>query len=305
MLCMPKTLKSIVLRSVNDRVFVVVLVGLLFFSFSGCKNPGPEHQAKTKNKNVVIVNEIAVPVLHSSEEQFNYTRSWFADKQVKRAALKAYTQLYPDNKKYCGMAALDLAYLQLGDDYRFASDKAYFNALDSYNVILVDYAAYPEIMAKAFWYIGWISTDLLYDREKGLAAYWRVVEEYPQERVFLLPPAPWVSIIYPQQEPGENAELEPPGNSWAALALLEIIKHTEDRKVVWASFKRLWRDYRNDVATGFALRHMLRRRYHVNETKVMAEEFMEKNLTNLHILSDIREEILAIESSKGVPVNED
>jgi len=213
--------------------------------------------------------------------------------------------LYPENKRYCGLAALDLAYLQLGDDYRFAYDEAYFNALDAYATILAEYTEFPEIIAKALWYIGWISTDLLYDRQKGLASYRRVVDEYPRERVSLLPPAPWVSLIYPQENSGENALQEPPGNSWAALALVEIIKHTEDPEAAWASFNRLWHEYRDDVATGFALRHVLRRRYHVKETRLMAKQFMEKNLSNLHLLGDIRREIMAIDSGDGAPVNED
>jgi hypothetical protein len=301
----PRTQQCTAVNSRKIVLWFVVLALLLFLPFSGCKDLPPEQQNSTVKQGSVVIDEIAIPILPSSEEQFNYTRSWFAEKQVKRAALKAYIQLYPDNKKYSGLAALDLAYLQLGDDYRFAYDEAYFNALDSYNGILADYANFPEIMAKALWYIGWISTDLLYDRQKGLASYRRVVEEYPGERVSLLPPAPWVSIIYIQDGPGENSVQETPGNSWAALALLEIIKHTEDPEAAWVSFTRLWHDYRNDVATGFALRHILRRRYHLNETREMAMEFMEQNLSNLHILSDIRREIKAIDSSKGAPVNED
>jgi len=301
----PETLQLTLSSNIKVVLRFVVLTMLFSLLLSGCKDLSPEQQTSPELQQSVVIDEITIPVLPGSEEQFNYTRSWFAEKEVKRAALEAYIRLYPDNKKYCGMAALDLAYLQLGDDYRFASDEAYYSALDSYNAILVEYANFPEIMAKALWYIGWISTDLLYDRQKGLAMYLRVVEEYPTERVSLLPPAPWVSIIYPQAEPDKNAVQKSPGNSWAALALAEIIKHTEDPESAWTSFTHLWRDYRNDVATGFALRHVLRRRYHVNETRMMAVEFMEQNLSNLHILGDIRKEILAIDSSKGASGNED
>ena len=304
MLHRPESLQVTAASDVMGMLYLIVLTALFFLPLSGCKDSSPEQQVPTKQQGAVLIDEIAIPILPSSEEQFNYTRSWFAEKQVKRAALQAYIQLHPENRRNCGLAALDLAYLELGDDYRFASDMAYFKALDAYNAILAEYAGFPEIMAKALWYIGWISTDLLYDREKGLSSYRRVVEEYPMERVSLLPPAPWVSIIYPREDPGENAARLPPGNSWAALALVEIIKHTEDPEAAWTSFLRLWHDYRNDVAIGFALRHVLRRRYHVNESRVMAVEFMEQNLSNIHILSDIRREIKAIDSSKGAPANE-
>ncbi len=301
----PRTLYCIATCERMNVLCGIALTILFFLPLSGCKDLPSEKKISIEQQNTVVIDEIAIPVLPSSKEQFNYTRSWFSDGNVKRAALKAYIQLYPDNEKECGMAALDLAYLQLGDDYRFASDEAYYSALDSYNMILAGYADFPEIMAKALWYIGWISTDLLYDRQKGLASYWKVVEKYPRERVSLLPPAPWVSIIYPQADPDGNTVQDPPGNSWAALALVEIIKHTEDPEAAWTFFIRLWHDYRNDMATGFALRHVLRRRYHVNETIVMANEFMERNLSNIHLLSDIRREIMAMDSNRGAPVNED
>lgn len=288
---------------------MVLYHGLLVIIFvllsSGCQELPPEHRDASENLGSVVIDQITIPVLPTSEEQFNYTRSWFAERRVKRAALKAYIQLHPEQKKYCGMAALDLAYLQLGDDYRFAHEKSYFAALESYNTVLAEYSDFPSIMAKALWYIGWISTDLLYDREKGLAAYRRVVEEFPHEHVFLLPPAPWVSIIYPPDQQGGRVVYAQPRNSWAALALVEMIKHTEDQEAAWNSFVKLWHEHRGDVATGFGLRLVLQRRYHVNETRAMAMEYMERDLSNIHILSDIREELNAIDRGRGVSGNED
>jgi hypothetical protein len=301
----PVTLQSVAISDIKRGFCFVALIVLFFLPLTGCKDLPSEQQFRAEQQETVVIDGITIPILPGSEEQFNYTRSWFAERQVKRAALKAYLQLYPDNKKYCGLAAIDLAYLQLGDDYRFASDKAYFDALDSYEAILAEYTELPEITVKALWYIGWISTDLLYDRQRGLAAYRRVVEDYPRERVSLLPPAPWVSILYPPENSDKSLVQEPSEKNWAALALVEIIKHTEDPEAAWASFIQLWGDYRNDVATGFGLRHVLQRRYHVDETRKMAMEFMEQNLSNLHILGDIRREIIAIESNKGAPVNED
>lgn len=246
-----------------------------------------------------MIDENVIPILATPKQQFNYTRSWFADKGAKVAALRAFIELYPEERRYCGLISLDLAYLKLGEDYRFADDAAYFNALDDYKKVLEEYAEVPEVAAKALWYIGWISTDLLYDLNSGLAAHRRVVDEYPGERVSLLPPAPWVSIIYPQEETDESSISSRPGNSWAALALVEIIKHTEDPKVAWSTFLRLWQDYRNDVATGFGLRLVLRRKLHPEKSVAMAYDFMEKNLSNLHILSDIRKEVIILEGNKG------
>ncbi|MDJ0622927.1 MAG: hypothetical protein QNJ17_08165, partial [Desulfocapsaceae bacterium] len=157
----------------------------------------------------------------------------------------------------------------------------------------------PQIMAKALWYTGWISMDLLYDRQRGLEAYHQVVSGYPREPVLLLPPAPWVSIIYPQDDLENATSLKPSGRNWAALALVEIIKHTEDAEVGWQAFSQLWQEYPEDVATGFGLRIVLRRRYHVEEALLMARSFMDNKLYNIHLLSDIRKEVKAITSGEG------
>ncbi len=300
-----KDIRKIVRGRAKGYLSLLILLTMVAVAFSGCRDQPAEFQSTEETQDSVVIDGIIIPILPSSEEQFNYTHSWFAGKQVERAALQAYIQLYPENKRNCGLAALDLAYLELGEDYRFASDEAYYRALEAYNLILTEYTDFPEIMAKALWYRGWIFTDLLYDRQKGLASYRRVAEEYPHESVSLLPPAPWVSIIYPMEEHGDNAGSEQQGNSWAALALLEIVKHTEEPDAAWESFEMLWENYGDDVATGFALKHVLKRQYHADEAKAMASEFMEKNLSNIFILSDLRRGINAIESARGETVNED
>lgn len=290
-----RTFPPSIFVSLACPAFLIVLL----FLCTAC-DTGPRQQQQADGApSYLEIDTIRIPIFSTSEEQFNYTLSWFAERTKKRAALQAYRQLYPEQKRNCGLAALDLAYLQLGSDYRFAHEKAYFAALASYNSILEEFVDYPQIMAKALWYIGWISMDLLYDRKRGLEAYRQVVREYPREPVSLLPPAPWVSIIYPQDDLENAAAAMPSGRSWAALALVEIIKHTEDAETGWQAFLRLWQEYPEDIATGFGLRVVLRRQYHVDEVLPMARRFMDSNLSNIHLLSDIRKEVKAVISAEG------
>jgi hypothetical protein len=216
-------------------------VVLLLLVIAGCDGRSSVDAAAVEEHAPIVIDGIAVPVFATAEEQLNYTRSWFAEKDRKRAALKAFIALYPRKRELCGLASLELAYMRLGDDYRFAHEDGYFDALASYNDILAEYVDFPGIMAKALWYTGWISTDLLYDRQAGLAAYRRLVREYPHEHVLLLPAAPWVSLIYPGDAQGDSATDIRPGSTWAALALMEIIKHADTSDVAWETFVRLWR----------------------------------------------------------------
>lgn len=268
---------------------------VLLLVMAGCDGRTSGDPPAVEEQATIVIDGIGVPVFSTAEEQLNYTRSWFAEKDGKRAALKALIALHPRKRELCGLASLELAYMRLGDDYRFAHENGAFDALASYDDILAEYADFPEIMAKALWYKGWISIDLLYDRQAGLAAYRRLVRQYPHQQILPLPAAPWVSLIYPGEAQGDGATDIRMENSWAALALVEIIKHTEKSDAAWETFVRLWREYRHDVATGFALRLVLRRRYHVKEALVMANRFMAESSSNDHLSGDIRREILAIQ----------
>ena len=277
----------------------LMVLAVLFGLTSSCDSTRDPSQEQAGARSYVEIDHIRIPLFPNSTEQFNYTRSWFAEKEKKRAALQAFIQLYPDQREKCGLAALDLAYLQLGSDYRFAPPKFYFTALTSYQAIVAEYVDQPSIMAKALWYIGWISSDLLHDRKRGLEVYHKIVRQYPREPVSPLPPAPWVSLIYPREGDDGTVAAQTEGSSWAALALVEIIQQSEDGEAGWQAFTRLWQEYPDDIATGFGLKVVLQRRYQVDEALPIADQFMKSNWSNIHLLADIRKEIRAITSAEG------
>ncbi len=281
-----------------------VLLWLLLFLFVsalliGCKDRPAEHQDAKVEQASIEVSGFQIPVFSTAGEQLNYTRSWFAKIQEKKAALQAFIKIYPQEKRYCGLAALDLAYLQLGSDFRFAEEYASFAAIKAYRTILDNYGEFPEIMAKAHWYIGWIYSDLLKDTKKGVDEYQQLVSLYPKESVALLPPAPWVSIIY-QTDANVNITLSnQPVNKWAALALVEIIRHTDNEESAWVAYQKLWGSYSDNVITGFGLKLMLQRKFHIEETLEMAKQYIGKHFSNVHILGDIQKEIYNISAAEG------
>lgn len=265
----------------------------------GCNERPPDSSSVQEDPRFIEINDFQIPVFSTPVEQINYTRSWFARIQEKRAALEAFIALYPEEKRYCGLVSLDLAYLQLGSDYRFALKSSSFAAIKDYIAILERYSEFADIAVKAHWYIGWIYSDLLNDKAKGIEKYQEIVQHYPREKVTLLSPAPWVSIIYKSDENVNIALSDRPVNNWAALALVEIIRYTQNEETAWAAFLELWQNYRDNVAAGFGLRAMLEKRYHTAETLKMARQYMEKEFSNVHILGDIQKEINDISNVQG------
>ncbi len=273
-----------------------LIIPVLLF---GCNERAADTPGTQTEPSFLEINDVQVPVFSTAEEQLNYTRSWFAEIRERRAALQAFLEIYPEEKRFCGLVSLDLAYLEICGDYRFAYDYACFAAIKAYMNILDNYSEFPEIMAKAHWYIGWIYSDLLGEYKKGIVEFKKIVTRYPQEDVTLLPPAPWVSIIYQNDENVRMALSKRSANSWGALALVEIIRHAGDEEIGWSAFQQLWRDYRHNVAAGFGLRLVLQKRYHTGETIEMAREYMEKEFSNVHLLGDIQKEINEISALQG------
>ncbi len=284
------------MRLYGHRIAWIVLLSILL---SSCDETPPRVTTSIAEQSFIEIAGIRVPVFVTAAEQFNYTRSWFADIGEKRAALQAFLSLYPEKKRLCGMAALDLAYLELGSDYRFAAEHSSLAAIKDYKNILHEYGDLPEIQVKAYWYIGWIYAGLLKDPQKGNEYFYRIVSEYGNEQISLLSPPPWVSIIHPREGIPQASLNSPPEKHWAALALLEIVRHSEKREEAWSAFARLWREYRNNAATGFALQLILEERLHVDEALVIAQEFLEKKFSNVHVLGDIQRQIQTIRSERG------
>jgi len=284
---------------ISSLISVILFSCLISVLLVACNERPPDSPESIVESSIIEINDYQVPIFSTPKEQFNYTRSWFARMQEKEASLQAFIKIYPQEKRFCGLASLDLAYLQLGSDYRYSDESSSFAAIKDYKAIIKSFSEYPDIAAKARWYIGCIYSDLLKDKRKGIEEYQKIISLYPRENVTLLSPPPWVSIIY-RTDANVNITLSNrPKKNWAALALVEIIRSAEFEDTAWAAFIKLWQNYRDDVATGFGLRVMLQKRYHTEKTLKMAHEYMEEFFSNVHILGDIQKEINDISHVKG------
>ena len=152
---------------------------------------------------------------------------------------------------------MEIAYLALGSDYRFASAEMCRQSIRHYKRVLADFDNLPSICAKANWYIGWILADLLQRPREAIAFYQVIATDYPATTMNLEPPVPWVSLVLPQSDDKPREVYERPSYYWASLALLEIIRLSENNDERWTAFTALWSNYRNSLATGYAMRELL------------------------------------------------
>lgn len=232
------------------------MLGLLFAA-SGCDSP-PSHLPIPKPELPVVSFEgYNIPKFPTAQGQLNYARSFFSDINEQKAALRMVCRLFPGAGTACGTADLTLAYMHLGNDYRFAPRTAMLRAIDAYRGIIQSYPDHPKILVKAHWYLGWIFCDLLGEAGEGLAYFRRITSDWPGLPMALSPPVPWVSLVFPAGPAAPPADEAKPRKQWGALALLEIIRHTPDRREAFQAFDRLMGAYKTDTATAMAARLML------------------------------------------------
>lgn len=231
---------------------------ILLSTSSGCEQ---RQMDRTEIQNPVPVtvsrDGYTVCVFPTAEEQLRYARGSFSDPQEKRLALQVLLERYPESRVIRGQAELELAYLALGHDYRLADPSACRQALECYAQVIGTYEDLPSICAKAYWYMGWILTDLLQEKRSGMDKYWVVVDRYPDEIMRLEPAPPWVRLVLPEGRNKERAVYEQPAYYWSSLALLEIIRTGENLEERRNAFQTLWLHDSNSLATGFALLKLL------------------------------------------------
>lgn len=196
-------------------------------------------------------------IFTTPEQQLHYARTWFSNPNEKRAALELLLEYFPRAKNVRAQAELELAYLDLGGDYRFADSAACLRAIDKYQAVAAQYVDLPSICAKAHWYMGWIYADLLNHKRNAIAHYQTIVKQYPDETLSLKPPVPWVALVLPQAIEKPVAVYEYPIYKWSSIALLEIIRNTECEEEKWIAFETLWSQDRASLAMGYAFRELV------------------------------------------------
>ncbi len=240
----------------NKNFFFIAFTAILLMLVASCRqHSDTEGKRKCVTQETIVFGGYRIPVFDSAEKQLEYARSFFADTDEQKAALKAVRNLFPNARKEIAEALVDLIYFGLGDDYRLSTRKLCEITIKRLNRFIREYPDVPGACAKAQWYIGWIYVDLLRNPEEGLAAYRKVVTRYPDEVFYISSPHENALFKYPEN--GNSGEKVGERHWWGALALLEIYRHTVDFDRKLDILSELMSKYPSDLSTGYALLDLL------------------------------------------------
>jgi len=228
---------------------------------------------------------IKIPRFSSAAGQLNHAASGFRNKKEKRAALRAVTTLFPQNLLEGGHAALGLAFLHLEPDYRFAKPIDIRKSVNDFQTVLKEYAPFPDVQAKAHWYLGWIYTVLDGEPKKGLQHFWTIVKDFPEVPVNLSLPVPWVNLVYSDlQTDASPLPIRP--KFWSQIALLEIVRHGSRAEAIEA-FNILYNRFFPSIETGFALKSMLANPGLASHVLYRVSAYLARQTTNPYLVRDI------------------
>lgn len=271
----------------NPFVFFFLMFSACLI-LTGCPSEKPPISLHESDQPVVYFNGYTIPKFPRAIDQLNYARSGFPNKEEKRAAFEFVIRYFPHDRAECGEAILNIAYMNFGFDYRFALIQDYTQAIEEYKTIIKYYADQPSVMAKAYWYIGWIYCDLLNQKADGLAFYWKIIKEYPDTQLGITSPVPWVSLVYPEDDPNSKPKPQKIKTQWAEIALLEIIRNSSDSKEVINAFSLLWENYKNRASTGMALKLLLTTQRYPTDIRPYVHAYLDLYKTNPFLTNELK-----------------
>ncbi len=264
-------------------LFVIMVISL----FSGCKDTSSQSDEHKGGVERVNYDNFSIPIFETASEQLNYARSLFFSPNEKSAALKVLIDRFPEDREKRGEARLELAYMNLGNDFRLADRAACERTLRAYESIAGEYADIPAVFTKAYWYMGWIHADLLNDKSRGVALYSVLAENYPENSFSRISPVPWLDLIFPSPRKKPYTADDRYIYSWAGLALLEIVRNTDDPTKKMEAFEKLWKEHRNSLATGYALKEILGQSDEPEKMKQVIKTYIALNTVNPELNKDL------------------
>lgn len=255
---------------------VWLALALILLPVGVCDRSPATAPPSEKIPRMLLVEGRQVPVFTSPEEQLAYARTAaFEESGEKAAALQAVEHLFPAAREQSAVAALELAYLALGDDYRLADRNRYLLARNDYLGVLEKYPDLAPVAAKALWYLGWIACDLEGDRQQGIRWFERLATLYPEEKLSYAVPVPWLTIRAGESGHERHAALPRTLLTWTDLAHLEIIRHTDSRHRAWQSFSAIQAAHPGESFTATALKVLVERHGVDEESEQLAMEYLQ------------------------------
>ncbi|NOX33240.1 MAG: tetratricopeptide repeat protein [Deltaproteobacteria bacterium] len=274
------------------RKSIIATIVSLFFTamlLNACSDESTSLSFPKSEPPIILFQGFKIPKFPTARGQLNYAKSGFPSSEEKKAAFKIMFQIFPEARVECGNAALNLAYMNLGYDYRFAKKLDYYNAIKAYHDVIKNFKEYPVILVKAYWYLGWIHCDLLKEKELGIQYFQHIVKTYPDIKTGISSPVPWVSLVYPLAIKGNLPAKDKTKKQWASLALLEIIRHGRDKNQVFTAFDTLWKNYPDSVPAGLAIKLLLGNKQYAGKALPYIKKYLNLNVANIYLAREIKD----------------
>jgi hypothetical protein len=272
-------------RAINTLSLLLSLL-LLVSTFTGCERSPPTEDSAAEKIPVASIPGLTAPAPDSPEKLLSYAHSATSDAE-KKTALQAMRILFPASRTSIGLAELELAYLQLGPDYRVATRQQCELAVLQYESIAAEFSDIPEISLKALWYLGWIVSDLLHDREKGITYYQEITACPMSASLQFSTPVPWLSVKPEQSRKSHAPFVKASSLNWADLAHLEIIRNTTDPKTALSSLKTLFSVKPAGLVTGLGIKAALLRHDTGEDIDHMRKEFLARSDAGSQLVKDL------------------
>ncbi|MCK5541641.1 MAG: hypothetical protein KAI40_03035 [Desulfobacterales bacterium] len=273
----------------KHAIVIMLLLAVATLLLNGCSDELNSLSFPKSELKVISFQGFKIPQFPTAHDQLNFAKSGFPDSEEKKAAFEIISYIFPEAEVECGNAALYLAYMNFGYDYRFATKEDYYNAIKAYHDVISNYKGHPQLLVKAYWYLGWIHCDLLQEKEVGIQYFWHIVKTYPDIEIGISSPVPWVSLVYPLTIKGVKPAKDKAKRQWAGIALLEIIRHAHDKTEVDKAFDVLWKEYRKSVSTGLAIKLMLMNEEYAQKALPYVEQYLALDIANLYLAKEIKE----------------
>lgn len=260
---------------------------LLIVMLLGCNSSSPLGDEPADQLSSIEIDGYSIPHLTSPQEQLAYANSSLGDGKKRTAALQAVEIFYPADKRHCGLAAIELAYSLLGEDYRLAGQEQYKLTHKQYLLIVEMFSDIDDVSSKALWYLGWISTELLQDKEAGLKFYQAITAITPSPRLTFADPAPWLSILPGKSSNTHEQFLTKSHITWADLAHLEIIRNAANMSLTTTSLTNLYEKYPTGLITGLGIKIKLTHQGIDTETETIAAKYLSHGPPHNRVKQDI------------------
>ena len=273
----------------KQGIAILISLFLSVLLFNGCSDEPTSLSFPKSELPVISFQGFKIPQFPTAQGQLNYAKSGFANPEEKKAALEILFKIFPEAGLERGNAALYLAYMNLGYDYRFATRQDYATAITAYHDVIENFKEYPQILVTAYWYLGWIHCDLLKQKKLGISFFWHIVKIYPDIETGIYSPVPWVSLVYPLTLKGDQPIKPTANKQWASLSLLEIIRHASKKNEVFNAFDILWKDYQDTVSTGLAIKLLLCNEKYAQKAIPHIEKYLALNIANRYLAKEIKD----------------